>query len=105
MYNNNNILSFLLPPWAGRYSGSEADSQNELMKLKLENQALIQLLQEYKKKNLLRVHETNSEASSARRDDVIARLHTSHTRIEGRHAKKAKAVHIETLAVPIGWLW
>ena len=65
-------------------SGGEANSQSELMKLKLENQVVVQLLQEeYKKRTLMSVHETISEASSAWREVVMTKVHTSRTHTEG----------------------
>lgn len=53
-------------------SAGEANSQNEIIKLKLENHALIQLLKEKYKKRNHAIPETTSETSFTRRVDAAA---------------------------------
>lgn len=62
------------------------------MRLKLENQALIQLIKEEYKKRPPIIPNTTSEASSARRVDPQVMIPPIQLNAEGRVAEKAKAV-------------
>ncbi|KAM7469614.1 hypothetical protein LguiA_007797 [Lonicera macranthoides] len=55
---------------------------------------------EHQKNSLISVLETTFKASSAWRVDATAQIHTCQTQTKGQPVEKAKAMHIETLAVP-----